>query len=250
MLVCRSDAKLTPTTMATFTTLPQELLDQIYRFIALELPTLRIQTIYNEEVTYPTFKVTTSAITATCRKVHKDYEGVAQKLTTALQFTTLNLNFADIMTYFEREVDERFLTILQSNKAKIHVNILFPNVKDLIEINIPLDFDVVKEFYPWALFLTSTKLEVEYHSSVETWMYLSDNLRLEELCVIRKNSRRVIRENIEEIGKQAEILDGTIQCHHNEFFLELQVVRHRRNGEVWRPGNRFSARYAPPWSLS
>lgn len=217
-------------------TLPQELRDRIYELIALELPRRRIQTFYAAEVTYPSFKVTTSAIAATCHKINKDYEHVARKVTTALEFTALNMEFNDIITYFDREVDTKFLGMLQLNKATIHVNILIPNVKTLIQTDSAYSLDV-KDFYPWALLLISTKLEVEYHSDLETWMYLFDYLRedLRDRCIIRKDTRRIIRENIEEIRRQAGILDNAIWHYHDDFFDELQVVRHRRAGLVYTP---------------
>lgn len=223
--------------MATFMTLPQELRDRIYEFIALEFSTRHIQTLYTEEVTYPTYRTTTSAITATCHEIHRDYEDVARKATTALELTAVDLKFDDIMTFFDREVDTKFLTILQLNKATVRVNILIENVQVLIQNDNILEFDI-KDFYPWALFLIDIKLQVEYHSDLDTWMYLFDKAvrySLEERCVVEKNARRAIRDNIEDIRRQAAILDEAIWYHHNDFFDELQVVRHRRAGMVYVP---------------
>ncbi|CZT18349.1 uncharacterized protein RCC_04193 [Ramularia collo-cygni] len=223
--------------MTTFMTLPQELRDRIYEFIALEYPTRRIQTIHTEEVTYPIYKTTTSPITATCRSIHNDYEAIAKKLTTALEFTAINMDFQSIMTYFHRQVDPKFLTNLHLNKAKLQINILIPNVKTLIQDNIPFKLSLKDSFYPWALFLLNINLQVSYHSDTATWMHLFDSFRedLQDQCVVEKDTCKEIRQNIEEIRRLAGGFDRNLWLYRQDFAYDLQFIRHRRAGTVYRP---------------
>jgi hypothetical protein len=159
--------------------------------------------VYGENLSIPQYKTTTSAITATCRLVHNEYKSIARKAITKVEFTMTDVNFDQIIDYFRLELDAGFLAILQSNKAKIHVNMLVCK-EDRCGIDI-------KKFYTWALFLIGIKLEAVYDGEDAMWMalHISSDRDLRDECVIENDSSESVRDNIEDIRDIAEALDRT-----------------------------------------
>ena len=202
-----------PTT--TFMTLPPEIRERVYEYIALRHTTRRIRIINSESVS-----VTTSAIAATCRLIFDEYEDVARKTTTALEFTAIDMDLNHIIEYFHRYVDTQYLAILQLNEATIHVNMAIRN---------SFRIDMV-EFYTWALFLIGIKLEVAYHGDPTTWMAIYEatpDPSLPEQCVIEENSPQIVRDNIEEFRSIAEAFNKAVWAAYPYFFEELQDKRHQ-----------------------
>ena len=202
----------------TFMTLPPELRERIYEYIALGHTTRRVHT-GNSKSASLEYKITSSAITATCRLIHSEYEDVAEKTTTGVEFTAIDMNFNHIIDCFRRYVDTKYLAILQLNEATIHVN-MFVHGSCKFEIS---------EFYTWALFLIGIKLEMAYHSDPTTWMAIYEvNLdpSLPEQCVIEENSTQIIRDKIEAICSIAEAFNKAIWAAYPYFFEELQDKRH------------------------
>lgn len=214
----------------TLMTLPPELRERIYEYVAHSYTTRRVRTVYSESGSVPEFKTTTSAISATCRLVNKEYEAVARRSTIILEFTATNMNFGLIMDYFRRKVDLQFLTILQQNKAIILVNIIIKNQNYRRDI---------ADFYPWALFLINVQLEAAYQSNTQTWMEIhvtTPAIEFEEQCVLDSNSPQEIRLDIEKIRKLAGDFDKAVWTAYPKFFKEMQVRYHRewdrRNGRA------------------
>jgi hypothetical protein len=205
----------------SFTTLPPELRERVYEHIALTHTTHHVRTMYDESAGASEFKVTTSAITATCRLIHKEYKFLARKTITKVEFTMINADFDSIIDYFHRKVDAEFLIILQSNRATIHVNMVIDN-----DLKCKVD---IQDFYRWALFLIEIKLEVAYWDDPALWMAihaLTDE-DLAENCVIKDNSSQILRDNIEDIRDIAQTFDKARWGAYPKFFHELQV-RYRR----------------------
>lgn len=202
-------------------TLPPELRERVYEYIALTHTMRRVRTVYSESVSTSEYKITTSAITATCRLIHNEYEDVARKTTTAVEFTAIDMDFNHIANYFHRQVDAKYVAILQLNESTIHVNMVVRNHRSC-----KFDMNV---FYAWALFLIGIKLEAAYHSDHATWMAVFEATApgLTEQCVIEENSTQVIRDNIEEIRNIAGAFDKAMWRAYPEFREELQARRHR-----------------------
>ena len=62
----------------TFMTLPPELRERVDEYIALTHTKRRFRTVYRESISASEYKITTSAITATCRITHNEYEDGAR----------------------------------------------------------------------------------------------------------------------------------------------------------------------------
>lgn len=216
------DAVFVPRTQAmteqtTLMTLPPELRERIYEYVACTHCVRRVRTKYGESSSIPDFKTTTSAISATCRLVNKEYEAVARRFTTTLEFTATNMDFGPIMVYFHRKVDPEFLATLKQNKAMVLVNISIDNQNYYRDI---------AGFYPWALFLISVELEAAYQSDTHTWMEIhiaKSRAEFEEQCVLDINSPQNIRHNIEKIRKLARDFDEAVWTAYPKFFKEMQV---------------------------
>jgi hypothetical protein len=146
----------------SFTTLPRELRDRVYEYIALTHTTHHVRTVYDESTNASEIKSTTSAMTATCRLIHKEYKFLARKTMTKVECTITNMNFDSIIDYSQSKVDAQFLRILQSNRATIHVNMVIDN-----DLRCEMD---IRDFYRWALFLIEIKLEVTYWDNPAVWM--------------------------------------------------------------------------------
>lgn len=207
---------------ATLMTLPPELRELIYEYVALAHTTRRVRAVSSEADTVLEFNVTTSAITATCRLIYKEYVAVANKSTTSLEFTATNMDFTSIMEFFHRNVDGRFLAILQQNKATILVNIVINNN------NYQRD---IADFYPWALFLINVRLEADYQSDTQTWMEIHVSrppTEYKEQCVIDSDTSPEIRENLDKIRTLAGVFDGAVWGAYPSFFKEMQARYHRR----------------------
>ncbi|USW51688.1 hypothetical protein Slin15195_G050070 [Septoria linicola] len=205
-------------------TLPPELRERIYEYIALSHTTRRVRTIHNSSNNAPVYKTSTSAISATCHLIHQEYEAVARRCTTVLECATINMDFDPIMAYFRDKVDSHFLTILKQNKAEILVNILITDPQHYHRN--------IANFYPWALFLISTHLEAIYQSDVETWMEIHiarPPTEFEEQCVIDNDTPQEIRDNIENIRKLAGDFDRDVWKAYPAFFKKMQV----RYREEW-----------------
>jgi hypothetical protein len=205
----------------SFTTLPLEIREQIYEYIAFSHTTQHVRVVYGENLSIPQYKTTTSAVTAACRLIHNEYENVARKAVTKVEFTITDMNFDQTIDYFRYKVDSEFLAILQSNKATLHVKMLVCK-EDRCGIDI-------KEFYTWALFLIRIKLEAVYDGEDAMWMalHISSDRDLGDECVIEDDSSESVRDNIEDIRDIAEALDKTRWRAYPRFFKELQVFRHR-----------------------
>lgn len=202
-------------------TLPPELREQIFEYVACTYSVRRVWTIYDEGNSVPDFKTTTSAISATCRLINKEYEAVARRFITTLEFTAKNMNFNPIVDYFQRKVDGRFLATLKQNNAIILVNIVIDNQNYYRDI---------ADFYPWALFLISVELEAAYQGDTDTWMELhiaKSRAEFEEQCVLDSNSSQDIRHNIDKIRQLAGVFDKAVWNAYPKFFKEMQVRYHR-----------------------
>jgi hypothetical protein len=199
---------------ALFTTLPLEIREQIYGCIASSHTTQYVRAVYGENLSIPQYKTTTSPITATCRLIHNEYENVARKAITKVEFTITDMNFDQTIDYFRHKVNEGFLAKLRSNVATIHVN-LVASRDDGCGIDI-------KEFYTWALFLISIKLEAVYDGEDAMWMalHISSDRDLGDECVIEDDSSESVRDNIEDIRDIAEALDKTRWRAYPRFFLK------------------------------
>lgn len=205
----------------TFMTLPPALRERVYEYVALSHTTRHVRTVYSESDSDHEFKITTSAISATCRLVKREYEAVARKSTTTLEFTSTNMDFSPIIDYFNREVDARFLATLRQNKATILVNIVIDNQDNHRDI---------AKFYPWALFLIGVQLEAAYQSDIQTCMEIhiaKGRLEFEEQCVLDRNNPANVRDNIEEIRKLAGDFDKETWKAYPAFFKEMQIRYHR-----------------------
>lgn len=210
-------------------TLPPELRARVYEYIALEHTTRRVRAVYSERVDGLEYKITTSAVTATCRLIHGEYEDVARKATTALEFTAIDLDFNPIVYCFHRRVDAKFLATLRMNKATIRINLVLRNHHSRMDL---------QQFYTWALFLLDVKLEATYHADDSTWSFIHEasdsHADLAELCVIDEHSTQAVRENIEEIRRIAGVFDRAVWSAYSYFFDELQTRYHRYLGQEWR----------------
>lgn len=205
----------------TFMTLPPELRERVYEFVALANPARQIRTIHNEASATAEHKISTSAVTATGRLVHVEYEDVARKATTSFEFAVMNMDVRHIIDYFHRHVDSKYLAILQQNKATICIDLIIRDDSSAAwELSI---------FYQWALFLLRTKLEVIYRGEPETWMAIleaaSPNF-VEQSTEVEERSQEV-RGNVEGIRNVARAFDKAMWTAYPDFSRELQVRRHR-----------------------
>jgi hypothetical protein len=183
---------------ASFTTLPLEIREQIYEYIASSHTTQHVRAVYGENLSIPQYKTTTSAMTATCRLAHNEYENVARRAITKIESTITDMTFDQIIDYFRINVDAGFLTILQSNRATIYVT-LVATKNDRCGINI-------KKFYTWALFLIGIRLEAVYDGEDAMWMalHISSDRDLRDECVIGDDSSESVCDHIEDIRGIAE----------------------------------------------
>lgn len=202
-------------------TLPPELRERVYEYIAMTQTTRHVRAECRETVSTPEYKVTTSAITATCRLVHNEYEDWARKTTTAVEFTAVDMDFSHIIDFFHRRVDAKYLSILQMNQATIRVNMV-------VRSDQGCRFDM-SEFHAWALFLIGIKLEVAYHSDHATWMTIFEaaDPDLVEQCVVDESSPQVVRDNIDEIRNVAGAFDKAMWRAYPDFSAALQARRHQ-----------------------
>jgi hypothetical protein len=143
---------------------------------------------------------------------------VARKATTSVEFTATDMDFRHIVNYFRRQVDAKYLTILQLNKAKICVN--------MVVLNNPSFKSDMEAFYAWALFLIGIKLEAVY---LATWMNIfeASDGNLAEKCLIGENSSQIVCDNIEGIRNAARVFDKARWLAYPKFRVELQARRRR-----------------------
>ena len=110
------------------------------------------------------------------------------------------MDFYAIMRDFHREVDAKYLALLQQNKAIIHVNIVLSRDRRS-------KFDI-EEWYIWALFLISTKLEATYDSNPSPALVNALDIKyLRERCVIPEYGPQILRDNMEEIRSKARVFE-------------------------------------------
>lgn len=204
-----------------FLTLPPELRTRVYEYVASANTTRRISTMYSNDENSSEYRITTSAITATCRLVHNEYEDVARKATTALEFTATNMDFNHIIHYFHHKIDAGYLTMLRLNRSIILVDVARNN-----DPGFAFDID---DFYDWALFLTDIELEAQYQSDRTTWMEIfeSPNPDLVEMCVADENSTQAVRDKIGEIRDMAAVFDKAMWRAYPSFREEAQARRRR-----------------------
>ena len=201
-------------------TLPPQLRQSVYGYIALSHTTRRVRIVHSKSVGTSMFKTTTAAITATCRLVHEEYEAVARKVVTSIEFTVMNMNFNHVIGYFCREVDATYLANLQSNKATIQINMA---IRDR-----SFNFDM-GDFYIWAVFLIGVQLQPAYVSDRATWMDIFESPvpDLTKWSVVEEDSAQIIRGNIGGIRKVAKEFDKALWRAYSTFRVELQARRHR-----------------------